>query len=118
MNKQNKNSTILKIIIFSILILSALFTLRTFISSNDIRDNIRENIKKEARVVTNYILASRKAYQEEFLKNCIVLDDKSLEFLPAHISKDISKEFLMIDKEGHLIKIGRASCRERVFRAV
>jgi len=104
MNKKNKNSIILKIIIFSILILSALFTLRIFISSNDIQNNIIQNVKKEARVVTNYILASRKAYQEEFLRNCIVLDDKSLKFLPAHISKDISKEFLKIDKDGYFIR--------------
>lgn len=100
----NKNHKILKIIIYSLLILSALFTIRILISSNEIQENIQENIKKEARVITNYILANRKAYQEKFLRNCIILNDKSLEFLPAHISDDISKEFLKIDEDGYYIR--------------
>jgi len=75
-----------------------------FISSKDIQNSMIENIKKEERVVTNYVLASRKSYQEVFLKNCIALNNKSLVFLPSHISNDISKEFHKINKDGYYIK--------------
>jgi len=62
------------------------------------------DIKKEAKAIKNYILASRKVYQEEFLKNSNELDDKSLHFLPARVSNEISKEFTSMNEDGYYVR--------------
>ena len=84
------NNKILKTIPIIFLFLIAFKILYTY---NDIKDKEFEFAKKEAEVLTSYVISSRSYYQKLFLSGTLVLDEKTLKALPAYSSKIISDKF-------------------------
>lgn len=93
----NGNIKLLKTFLFSMILLTIFIILKSFYFYKELNVSIENDIKKEAQVLTNYIMSMRYVYHKQFISSGIELNDKTLGFLPAHASSLISDNFSSVN---------------------
>jgi len=63
------------------------------IGQRQIKQDVIEQVRAEARIVRGMLMALRRVYQEAFLTHDIPINDQTLALLPAHAINRISEEF-------------------------
>ena len=89
----NGTTKLLNTFIISIILLTIFLILKSFYFYKEINISAEEDIKREARVLSQYMMVMRNVYQRQFLKSGIELNENTLNLLPAHASSLISNEF-------------------------
>ncbi|PHS57636.1 MAG: diguanylate cyclase [Sulfurimonas sp.] len=84
------NNKFLKIIPLIFLLLIVIKIIHSYI---DIKEKEDEFAKKEAEVLTSYVISSRQYHQKLFLDGTIELNKRTIKSLPAYSSKIISDTF-------------------------
>jgi diguanylate cyclase (GGDEF)-like protein/PAS domain S-box-containing protein len=64
-----------------------------YFGQKQIKTEVLDNIKENARTVYGMLMSLRSVYQQIYLTHNIPITEKTLEFLPAHSISRISKEF-------------------------
>ena len=96
--------SITKVIIIGLSLLSLLSVVRAYYFNEEINGSLFDGAKKEAQVLNDYLMSTRKVYQRNFLKNDSGLGNGSLSLLPAHVSSEISNDFIMNGRNGFYVK--------------
>lgn len=92
------------LVILALIVLTFLSIFRVSHSYDNMKTSMLNDTKREAGVLKDYVLSTRKVYQDAFLKNISEFDENSLKLLPAYLSSKISKTFILSNKHGHYIK--------------
>lgn len=71
----------------------ALFSLFEWTDYQASRANILEELREQANILNGVLMATRRTYQQVFLTSGMALDERTLDFLPAHTMGEISKNF-------------------------
>jgi len=103
LNQENSKYSLSKILLVSLIFLVALSIIRVIFLHYDMKNSMREETKKEARVLKDYFVSMRTAYQEQFLQEGVEINENTLKFLPAHVSSKISEKFILKNKDGFYI---------------
>ncbi len=82
-----------KVYIITAIIFLLHFIVSLGIGQQQIKTEVLENIKDNARNVRGILMAYRSVYQKIFIDRHIQINDTTLELLPAHTITLISKEF-------------------------
>jgi len=69
------------------------FALAEYISHQQIKADVINDIRDDARTVRGMLMALRNVYQRHFIEHNIPITKKTLGFLPAHSISRISKDF-------------------------
>ncbi|MCP4275599.1 MAG: DUF3365 domain-containing protein, partial [Gammaproteobacteria bacterium] len=69
------------------------FILAEYMSHQQIRTDVVDDIRGDARNVRGMLMALRNVYQKHFIDHKIPITKKNLGFLPAHSISRISKDF-------------------------
>ena len=89
----NTNTISSKIFLPLVIAVLLIYTVDTFYTYNNLNVIIKDNAKMRATEIKDYILATRKHYQDVFLENKTILTKNSIKFLPAHTSLRIDRIF-------------------------
>lgn len=79
------------------ILLTIFIILKSFYFYKELRVSVETDIKKEAKILTNYMMSMRYVYHKQFISSGIELNDKTLGFLPAHASSLISDNFSSVN---------------------
>ncbi len=69
------------------------FALAEYIGHQQIKTDVINDIRDDARLVRGMLMALRSVYQKQFIEHNIPVNDKTLGFLPAHSISRISTDF-------------------------
>jgi diguanylate cyclase (GGDEF)-like protein/PAS domain S-box-containing protein len=69
------------------------FVLAEYMGYQQIKTEVINDIRDEARVVRGMLMALRSVYQKQFIRHNIPINDETLGFLPAHSISRISADF-------------------------
>ncbi len=69
------------------------FIVNTYIGQQQIKTDVINNIKENARNIRGILMSYRNVYQNVFIHHNIPITDQTIEFLPAHAVSRISKQF-------------------------
>ncbi len=83
-----------KIFIITALIFFLLFVIDTYRGQQQIKEDVIANIKGNAATLKSVLVAYRSVYQKIFLEQNVPINDKTIQFLPAHAISRISHEFV------------------------
>lgn len=97
----NWKNNIIKVFLLFGITLTLIILVNTYYFYKDLRVIIKDDTKKEARLVKDYILSMQKVYHQQFLSSKVELNEETLGFLPVHASTLISDEFIKINKYGY-----------------
>jgi len=93
----NGNTKLLKTFLFATILVTIFIVSKSFYFYKELNTSIESDIKKEAKLLTNYMLSMRNIYSQQFIDSGIELNEKTLGFLPAHASSLISDNFSIND---------------------
>ncbi|MCW8930229.1 MAG: EAL domain-containing protein [Gammaproteobacteria bacterium] len=82
-----------KVFVTTALIFLTHFAVNTYIGQRQIEAEVIANIKDNARTIRGMLESYRGVYQKIFLNHNIPINDKTIEFLPAHAISRISRDF-------------------------
>ena len=71
----------------------ALFVLFEWNDYQESREQILVELREQAHILNNTLMATRRAYQQVFLTSALPLDERTLNFLPAHAMPEIARIF-------------------------
>jgi diguanylate cyclase (GGDEF)-like protein len=100
--KQRKKLKSLFYVIVLVTILGIFF--RSWLYSENVKERIYIDAKKEAHLLRDYMMSMRAVYHKQFLDSGIELNDNTIGFLPAHASTLISDKFMKSNKNGFYIR--------------
>ena len=86
-----KLQTKLLLILIFVFLMSFIFI--EYISYRAIKNEVMDNLQREAENIRSVLMATRGVYHRQFLDSGIPLTDKTLGFLPAHSLSRISGDF-------------------------
>lgn len=69
-----------------------------------VHEAIRDDAKKEAYMLKEYMMSMREVYQKQFIDSGLEINDKTIDFLPAHASTLISDRFSQKNMIGFYIR--------------
>lgn len=95
---------LIKTFTFSIILLIIFLILKSLYYYNELKVTVENDVKKEAQVLTDYMMSMRNIYQKQFLKSGIELNHDTLGFLPAHATSLISDKFTTLNKHNFYIR--------------
>ncbi len=78
----------------------ALFTLFEWNDYQASRANILEELREQANILNSVLIATRRTYQRVLLSSGVAIDDRTLDFLPAHTMSEISRNFRLQMRNG------------------
>ena len=82
-----------KLLLIMIISFVLTFSILEWLDYHNIKKEMINNIRYEARHIRGVLMATRRVYHHQFLDSGIPLTDKTIGFLPAHSMSLISKDF-------------------------
>ncbi len=83
----------IKLLLIIIFVFLTLFTSTEYIRYRSIKNEVVNNLLREAKNIRSVLMATRRVYHHQFLESGIPLTDKTIGFLPAHSLSRISEDF-------------------------
>ncbi|MCU7834179.1 MAG: EAL domain-containing protein [gamma proteobacterium symbiont of Taylorina sp.] len=82
-----------KVFVTTFIIFLLHFIVDTYVGQSQIKADVINNIKENARTIRGLLMSYRGVYQKIFINHHIPITDQTIEFLPAHAVSRISKDF-------------------------
>ena len=82
-----------KILVVLIPVFLLLFAAHSIFTYQTVLDDVKVNLRREAKNVLAILMSTRRIYHAQFLDSGLPVNDETVGFLPAHALGEISRDF-------------------------